>query len=160
MTIPSRVRPCLAIAGGLLVIAALAGCSDDTTPRADDVAPRSAERTEAARQLAESTADASARPTHAPITAKGAHGRTYSCPFSVGGRLDASNAKVQRRKKVLRARRAPLRRIERRYRHGGAPAAVVDRYESLRARYNAQVVWTNKAIREHNRLLRKECSPK
>ena len=56
-------------------------------------------------------------------------------------------------------RRAALRKLQRRYPDGTAPSAVVDRYEFLRARYNAQVRLVNKAVRAHNRLLRQVCRP-
>jgi hypothetical protein len=154
----TRIGPRIvsAIVGGTIVVAALAGCSDDTTPQAGDVASNAAVARELDRQRTEPSAKSK---PHASVTAKGANGRTYRCPFSAATRLDAADAKVKRRTNVLRGRRVALRKLQRRYPGGTAPSAVVDRYEFLRARYNAQVRLTNRAIRAYNRLLRQVCHP-
>jgi hypothetical protein len=148
----------LAVLAGIVVIALLTGCSSDATPRGDDAAPSSAVAAEVKRQRAEPTSEPTRQPGQAPVTAKGANGKTYNCPFTVSGRVAAADARVKRRTTILRTRRAALRKIARKY-PNGAPADIVARYETLRASANAQVRWTNRAIRQYNRLLLEACSP-
>jgi hypothetical protein len=141
----------------VLALALLTGCADDTTPQRGDIASDS----DAARELAQQRTEPTAvpHPKRTTVTAPGPGGRSYRCPLSIAARIDAADAKVKRRKSVLKGRRAALRKIQRRYPGGTAPSAVVDRYEFLRARYNAQVRLVNKAVRAHNRLLRQVCRP-
>jgi hypothetical protein len=141
----------------VLALVVLTGCGEDTTPQPGDVASNAAVAREIEHQRTEPTA--SPHPKRAPVTAQGADGRSYRCPFGTAARIDAADAKVKRRTSVLKGRRAALRKLQRRYPDGTAPSAVVDRYEFLRARYNAQVRLVNKAVRAHNRLLRQVCRP-
>jgi hypothetical protein len=72
-------------------------------------------------------------------------------------RVDAAKARVTRRRRVLKARRAAVRRIEKQYPSGRASGAVVDRYNKLFAASNAQVDWTNEAVWHYNAVLRESC---
>jgi hypothetical protein len=156
----ARVLMAVAVVAVIGVIAAVFGSSEDTTPRAEDVAPPSL--------VAEEDSQA-ALPTLTPIptstappkvvTAKSSNGKTYSCSIgAVLDRVDEAHDEVTRRERVLRSRRAAVRKLERQYPSGRAPAAVVDRYDRLFARANAQVRWTNKAVARYNKLLRDECT--
>jgi hypothetical protein len=72
-------------------------------------------------------------------------------------RVNSAKERVARREKVLKARRAAVRKLEKQYPSGKAPGYVVERYDRLFARANAQVSWTNKAIRQYNGVLREAC---
>jgi hypothetical protein len=147
---PARVlMTLLAIAGAATVI----GCGGDTTPGPADEAPAADVASEETRQ--------DATPTNTPqvVTATGADGKNYSCPLTAMGDINAANDTVTRREKVLKGRRAAVRRIEKKYAGGGAPPAVVARYDRLLARANAQVKHTNRAIRKYNGLLDAHCDP-
>ena len=158
----ARALMALSVVAVIVAIAALSDSSSDTTPGPDDAAPAAAVAAEESLQEADSRDDdAESQPvtdTDQTVTAKGSDGKTYQCPSSGLARIDAADYKVKRHKKVLKARRAAVRRIEKQYPSGNAPAAVVDRYDKLFARANAQVKWANKAVREYNRLLRSECT--
>jgi hypothetical protein len=141
----------------LIGLAAILGSSNDTTPGPGDAAPAAAVAAEQQREDATETATATPTATPRPVSARGADGRTYMCSYSVLDDVDAAKDRITRRQKILKARRAAVRRIERQYPSGRAPDAVVDRYDKLVARSNAQVDWTNKAVDQYNALLRKEC---
>ena len=134
----------VAVIAGMTALVALTGCSSNTTPGPSDTAPP----TSAAPRD-------STKP--AVIMTEGAGGRTYRCAFPVLDRVHAAKAGVTRRQKVLKARRAAVRRLEEQYPSGEAPRRIVTRYNTLTARANAQVTWTNKAIHKYNRVLRQAC---
>jgi hypothetical protein len=146
----------------LVAIAALTDSPSDTMPGPEDAAPVAAVADEEAVQERDSSGDDTVtqpvRDNEPTVTAKGSDGKTYLCPADALDRIDAANDKVTRRKKVLKARRAAVRKLEKQYPSGTAPSAVVDRYDRLVARENAQVTWVNKAVREYNGLLRSECT--
>jgi hypothetical protein len=132
----------LAVIAAITAVVALTGCSSNTTPGPADTAPTP-----------------SVPPKERVVTTEGAGGRTYSCAFGVLDRVDAAKDRVTRRRKVLKARRAAVRSLEKHYPSGTAPHYIVIRYDKLAARANAQVTWTNKAIHEYNRVLRHACNP-
>lgn len=149
----------LAVIAGVVAVGVAAGSSGDTTPGPDDSAPEAAVANERDRQPTDE-APTTSHERDAPqrdVTTRGADGKTYSCAFSAMDRVDAAKDRVTRREKVLKARRAAVRRIVKQYPSGKAPGDVVDRYEKLRARANVQVTWTNKAIDQYNRVLRDAC---
>jgi hypothetical protein len=151
----------LAAVAALVAIGALSAASSDTNPGPDDTAPASEVSAERNRQQSERTNDSAAtKPSQdRVVTARGADGRTYRCGLAVLDRVTAAKDRVTRREKVLKARRAAVRRLEAQYPAAEAPADVVDRYEELLARANAQVTWTNTAIAQYNRILRDVCDP-
>jgi hypothetical protein len=144
----------------LIGLAAILGSSNDTTPGPGDAAPAAAVAAEQQREDATETATATPTATPRSVSARGSDGRTYMCSYSVLDGIDAAKARITRRQKILKARRAAVRRIERQYPSGRAPDAVVDRYHKLVARSNAQLDWTNKAVDEYNARLRKDCDVK
>jgi hypothetical protein len=158
----ARALMALGVVAVIVAIAALSDSSSDTTPGPEDAAPAAAVATEESRQEANSRDDgAESQPntdSEQTVTAKGSDGKTYQCPSSGLAQIDAAADKVTRRKKVLKARRDAVRRIERQYPSGNAPAEVIERYDTLFARANAQVTWVNKAVGEYNALLRSECT--
>ncbi|MGH2944683.1 MAG: hypothetical protein ACRDPC_00105 [Solirubrobacteraceae bacterium] len=155
----------LAVVAAIAVVAALSGSSNETTPGPADSAPASEVAAEKDRQQTGRTKDGAATTTSEDpaadrvIKAKGADGKTYRCDIGIIDRVNAANDRVDRREEVLKARRAAVRRLEKQYPNGEAPGDVVDRYEDLLARANAQVTWTNKAIDQYNRVLRDACDP-
>jgi hypothetical protein len=150
----------LAAIAAIAALVALTGSSGDTTPGPGDSAPDSVVAAEERRQNAARADGATPAPSaETAVRTEGPDGRTYSCSFDVLDRVDSAKDRVTRREKVLKARRAAVRRIEAQYPNGEAPPDVVDRYNELFARANAQVTWTNKAIRRYNQVLRDACDP-
>jgi uncharacterized lipoprotein len=140
-------------------IAAFSGSTDDSTkPQADDAAPAAAVAAETQRTEAGDDDggrnESSQRPS---VTAQGADGRTYRCSYDVTDRIDRADAKVIRRKRVLRAQKRELAKLDRQYPGRTAPADVADHYNDLLAHARAQIKWTNAAVRAHNRLLVELC---
>jgi hypothetical protein len=132
----------LAVITGITAVIALTGCSSNTTPGPSDTAPTP-----------------SVAPKERVVTTRGADGNTYSCAFAVLDRVHAAEDRVTRRRKVQKASREAVRRLERQYPSGTAPHYIVSRYDNLAARANAQVTWTNQAIHQYNRVLRQACNP-
>jgi hypothetical protein len=155
----------LAAVAALVAVGIFAGSSGDTTPGPGDAAPASAVAAEKKRQETEPTQHSGT--TTAPkddaaeggVTTRGADGKSYSCGYDVLDRVDAAKDRVTRREKMLKTRRAAVRKLRKQYPSGEAPGDVVDRYDDLLARANAQVTWTNKAIAQYNRVLRDACDP-
>ena len=142
-------------------IGALGGSSDDSTePQSDDAAPAAAVAAETKRAPADSDdGERAESPQRPPVTARGADGRTYRCAYDVTDRIDDADAKVIRRKRILRAQKRELAKLDRQYPGRTAPASVADHYNELVARARGQLKWTNAAIRAHNRLLVELCDP-
>ena len=158
----ARVLMALGVVGVIAAIGAigaLSGSTDDSTePRADDAAPTAAVTATAQRSTSDTDASGQSENSQSPaVTARGADGRTYRCSFGVTDRIDAARKKSSRRKRIARAQRRELARLDRQYPDRTAPADVVDRYNDLVARFRAQVKWTNAAVRAHNRLLVELC---
>lgn len=154
----------LAAVAALIAVGAIAGSSGDTTPGPGDSAPASEVAAEKERAATEPTkqSDTSSSEDNAPaaaVTTTGADGKTYSCNAGVLDRVDTAKDRVTRREKVLKSRRAEVRNLRKQYPDGKAPGDVVDRYNDLLARANAQVRWTNKAVAQYNRVLRDACDP-
>jgi hypothetical protein len=155
----------LAAVAAIGLVVALFGSSSETTPGPADSAPASEVAAEKDRQQTKpknkGTASRSSKDRAADrvVTARDADGNTYRCSIAVTGRVTEAKDRVTRREKVLKARRAAIRKLEKQYPSGEAPADVIARYEDLLARANAQVTWTNKAIAQYNRVLRDACDP-
>jgi len=183
----SRALMALAVVATIGVGAALSGSPEDTNPTAADAAPAADVLAEqrvqeaAAEQRANRAADleraleavqsarepstkprehkATPQPSPEPVAVRGSNGKTYMCDSSAIGKVDAKQAVVKRREKVLKTRRRAVRALIRKYPGRSAPPSVVDRYEWLRARANAQVRFTNRAIDAYNQTLRTACDP-
>jgi hypothetical protein len=141
----------LSVVALIVAIVALSDVPTDNTTGPDDAAPTAAVAAEASPQHADAGDQG--------FAANGSDGRTYECPASALDELDAADDKAKRRTKVLKARRAAVRGIEKQYPSGNAPAAAVERYDRLFARANAQVKWVNRAVREYDHVLRSQCAP-
>jgi hypothetical protein len=150
----TRSLTSLAVIAGTSTILA---CGGDTTPTRADEAP--------AADVAKEQAVLDGTPTPTPagakkgVATKGADGKLYHCSLAAMDRVGTAKDRVTRRDKILKGRKAAVRRLEKKYPGGKAPAAVVTQYKKLVARVNAQVRHANRAIGQYNRLLRTECSP-
>jgi hypothetical protein len=150
----------LLILAGIAIIGALTGGSSDTTPGAADAAPGAAVTSEetavdqdaAAPEAQNTTATAPGR-----VGVKGADGRTYYCSGSALDAADTKTAAADRRKKLLTQRRAVFRKFLREHPEKTLAPADYDRYKYLRARYSAQLKFTNKAIDAYNAVLEGRC---
>jgi hypothetical protein len=151
----SAAARALLTAGAIAGTSMLIACGGDTTPGPEDEAPAADVAAEEVRQDPTPTPT----PDNQVVSTKGADGKSYSCPLTAMASINSARDQVTRREKVLKARKAAVRKIEKKYPGGTAPAAVVDRYNRLFARANAQVKHTNRAIRQYNSLLRSECNP-
>src|SRR5205823_8702634 len=126
-----RARMALGAVAAIGAVAATAGGSSDTTPGPTDSAPSSAVAAQANQQPDATTGTATTTPSidaQTTVTATGSDGKTYSCEYSVRDRVDAAQNRVTRRRKVLKARRAAVRRLVKQYPGRPAPESVVERY--------------------------------
>lgn len=169
-----RALMALAVVSAIAVAVALSS-SSDTSPTAADAAPAADVAGEQAAQDATTTVSAPAakprqhnakpkakpktKPSPKPVAVRGSNGKTYMCDLSALVDAEAKKAVVKRRDKVLTTRRRAVRALMKKYPGATAPPAVVDRYHWLLARANAQVTFTNKAIRVYNQVLQDKCRP-
>ena len=152
----ARLTRSLMMLGAVAATSTLIACGGDTTPTRDDEAPTADVAAEQAAQDAKATPTPKADDS---VATKGADGKIYRCSLTSMGTINTAKDRVTRRDKILKGRRAAVRKLEKKYPGGTAPAAVVTRYKKLVARVNAQVKHTNRAIRQYNALLRSACSP-
>ena len=153
----------IAVLGG---IAALSASSPDTTPGPADAAPSAAVSTEADAVDRQSTVPTPSDPTKtrtspAPkrVSVTGADGRTYYCSGAALDEADSDNARVERREKLLRQRRSTFRAFLRQHPEKALASPDYARYKYLRARLQAQLKFTNRAIRAYNHVLGTRCDP-
>jgi hypothetical protein len=143
-------------------IGALSGGSSDTTPRAADAAPAAAVTSEETAVDQEAAAqDAQTTTTAAParVGVKGADGRTYYCSGSALDDARTKKARADRRDKLLTQRKRSYRQFLAAHPEKDLPPADYDRYKTLRARYTAQLKYTNTAIDSYNQILSSRCDP-
>lgn len=84
-------------------------------------------------------------------------GRTFSCPFYATG-ITAAKLRANEAERNHGKLNREIKAIQARYPGGTAPGDVVDEYNSLVDRYNAQLPRLNSLIDRYNRLLREQCS--
>jgi hypothetical protein len=156
----------LLILAGIAIIAGIGALSDgssDTTPGAADAAPAAAVTTEetAVDQAAAASQDAQTTTTAAPVRVgvKGADGRTYYCSGAALADAKTKKARSDRRDKVLTQRKRSYRRFLAAHPEKRLAPADYDRYKYLRARYSAQLKFTNSAIDSYNHVLDSRCDP-
>jgi len=143
----------------VVVLAALSTSSSDTQPSAHEVASSAATPSAEAQQDKSGSSTPAGANAEQETTATGADGQIYSCPRSSLARIDAAKDRIDRREQALKARRAAIRRLEKRYPSGKAPGAVVDRYNELVAREKSELRRVNRAVDQYNGLLRRACTP-
>jgi hypothetical protein len=155
----------LLILAGIAIIAgigALSGGSSDTTPGAADAAPAAAVSTEEAAVDQDAAAqDAQTTTTSAAtrVGIKGSDGRTYYCSGSALAGAKTKKARADRRDEVLTQRKRSFRQFLAAHPEKNLAPGDFNRYKYLRARYSAQVKYTNSAIGSYNHVLDSRCDP-
>ena len=147
--VPSRLNRSWSIAGTSAAIAVAgamaAGCGSETPSPSAEASP---------------TANKPAKEKPRTVLATSANGKTYSCPFTALGELTTAEERAKVAKRRVGAVERPLKKLDRRYPGGTAPAAVVDRYNGLLAEYKARIRTANRAVEAYNSLLRSKCAEK
>jgi hypothetical protein len=155
----------LLILAGIAIVAgigALSGGSSDTTPGAADAAPAAAvtaEEDTVGKDAAARDAQTTTTAVPARVGVKGSDGRTYYCSGSALYDAKVKKARADRRHKVLTQRKRSFRQFLAAHPEKNLASSDYDRYKYLRARYSAQVKYTNTAIDSYNQVLDSRCDP-